>query len=188
MIDPAIEQRLVAELGSRDASTRAAALGELYDHVGERLRALCLRVACDRTDADDAVQETFVDVMRGLSSFRAESRLSTWIFRIAIRAAMRVRNRRGRVDRRGAAQADESHAGDPALDPGVIAIEREGTERVLAAIERLDAPQRAVLALAALDDVPQTEIAAILGVPVGTVYSRLFAARENLRAELARRA
>jgi RNA polymerase sigma-70 factor (ECF subfamily) len=64
--------------------------------------------------------------------------------------------------------------------------QREGAARILAAMSRLPAPQRAVLALAALDDLPQTEIAAVLGVPPGTVYSRLHQARERMRKALER--
>jgi RNA polymerase sigma-70 factor (ECF subfamily) len=185
VIDPSVEARIVAALRGRDARAREAALGELFALVGRPLQQLCLRVAGDATDADDAVQETFVDVLRGLGGFRADARLSTWMFRIAIRAALRVRSRRGRAERDVAAFEQHDVRVD-APDPGDVAIERESTARVLAAIERLPAAQRTVLGLAALDEMPQAEIAAILGVPVGTVYSRLSAARASLRALLAR--
>jgi RNA polymerase sigma-70 factor (ECF subfamily) len=62
--------------------------------------------------------------------------------------------------------------------------QREGAARILAAMAQLPATQRAVLALAALDDLPQTEIAVVLGVPPGTVYSRLHQARERMREAL----
>ncbi len=116
------------------------------------------------------------------------------MFRIAIRAALRARSRRGRTERRETARLDatdlldaelSSLAGD-AQDPGAIALEREDAARVLAAIERLPAPQRTVLGPAALEEMPQAAIAAILGIPVGTVSSRLSAAWESLRRELAR--
>lgn len=193
MIDPVIEARLLAELRNGDGTRRAAALAELFEQLGRPLFQLCLRIACDPTDAEDSVQETFVDVLRGLPTFRGEARFSTWIFRVAVRAAMRVRSRRGRADRahtsldgaeiEGSGAAGGEH--DP-QDPSALAQQREGAANVLAAIERLPAAQRTVLGLAALDDMPQAEIAAILGIPVGTVYSRLSAARERLREELAR--
>ncbi len=192
MIDPAIETRLVAVLRGRDARAREAALAELFEHVGRPLRELCLRVAGDATDADDAVQEAFCDVLRGIGGFRSDARLSTWLFRIAIRAALRVRSRRGRTESRetpaidGVATDGAQRCGGDAQDPGDVAIERESTARVRAAIERLPAAQRTVLGLAALEEMPQAEIAAILGIPLGTVYSRLGAARESLRRELAR--
>lgn len=191
MIDPTIETRLVAALQGRDERAREAALAELFEHVGRPVRDLCLRVAGDASDADDAVQDTFFDVVRGIRGFRSESRLSTWLFRVAIRAALRVRSRRGRTEAREIAARDGISADSiphdrDAQDPGAVAIEREDTARVLAAIERLPAAQRTVLGLAAIEEMPQTEIAAILGIPVGTVYSRLGAARASLRALLAR--
>lgn len=191
MIDAALEARLVRELGSRDAQTRTAALAELFECLGRPLYQVCLRVACDPTDAEDARQETFVEVLRALPNFRGEARFSTWVFRIAIRAALRVKSKRTSERERTVSPLDN----DPLAavsgrergeeDPSALALEREGAAKVLAAIERLPAAQRAVLALAALDDLPQVEIAEILGLPVGTVYSRLSAARERLREELA---
>lgn len=191
MIDPSIETRIVAALRGRDARAREAALDELFALLGRPVRELCLRVAGDATDADDAVQETFVDVLRAIGGFRSDARLSTWIFRVAIRAALRVRSRRRRADRDGEALdgdvvASDARPGADAQDPGELAIEREGTARVLAAIERLPVAQRTVLGLAALEEMPQADIAAVLGIPVGTVYSRLSAARASLRALLER--
>lgn len=182
MIDPALEGRWL-ELLRAGGGGREEALREMLAQLGKPLFQLCLRVAGDATDAEDAVQETFVDVLRGIAGFRGEARLTTWIFRIAIRVATRVRNRRVR---RGHAsfEAVEWPAASTA-DPSTSAQQRENAARILAAIGRLPAAQRTVLALAALDELPQTEVAAILGVPVGTVYSRLNAARARLRDELA---
>lgn len=192
MIDLAVETRLVAQLRGRDARARERALSELFELVGRPLFQLCLRVTCDPTDAEDAVQETFVDVLRGIEGFRSDARLSTWVFRIAIRAALRVRSRRTKRSAFTSMHGDDPDAKDAldvegrGVDPSVLAQEREATAKILAAIDRLPVAQRTVLGLAALDEMPQTEIAAILGVPVGTVYSRLNAAREQLREELAR--
>jgi RNA polymerase sigma-70 factor (ECF subfamily) len=191
VIDPATEARLVARLREADDGARAAALNELFERLGRPLFQLCLRVTCDPTDAEDAVQETFVDVLRGLGGFRADARLATWIFRIAIRAATRVRSRRRRAPASLAGvDPDELRVAGAELhgapDPGAVALERESVANLLAAMERLPAGQRVVLGLAALEELPQTEIAAILGIPVGTVYSRLSAARERMRKERAR--
>jgi RNA polymerase sigma-70 factor, ECF subfamily len=193
VIDPTLEAKLVAELRNGDERVRAAALAELFEQLGRSLYRLCLRIACDPADAEDARQETFVEVLRGLPSFRGEARFSTWIFRIAIRSAMRIRGRRGRTLHHDFSSLDDADLrslraqdADDGADPSRLVLERESAAKILAAIERLPAPQRTVLGLAALEDLPQVEIAAILGVPVGTVYSRLSAARERLREELAR--
>jgi len=183
MIEPAREARLLAALRGRDAAARDAAIGELHEVTARPLFQLCLRVACDAADADDAVQETFVDVLRGIGSFRGDAKLSTWLFRIAIRAATRVRNRN--VRRRHAIVDDHELPGDD--DPVARAAERENARRLLAAIDELPAAQRAVVGLAAIQGIEHAEIAAVLGIPVGTVGSRLHEARDKLRVLLASR-
>ena len=191
MIEPDAEARLVAALRSNDLAARKAALGELYEHLSATLSALCLRMAGDRGDAEDAVQETFLAVLRGVGGFRGESRLSTWVIRIAIHSATRVRSRRSK---RVLAPLPDDGAASPSLgeqargaDPESEAIEREDSQRVLAAIARLPAAQRAVLGLAATAGLDRAEIASVLGLPIGTVDSRLSVARASLREELARR-
>lgn len=193
MIDPQDEASLVARLKSDDGRVRAAAKTEAFNRLGEPVFQLCLRVTCDPVDAEDARQEAFVDILRALSSFRGEARFSTWVFRIALRAATRVRSRRRRHDMSRvdwtelASEPESAVAGDESrgpADPSRELERREGALRLLAAISRLPFAQRAVLALAALEDVPRVEIAAVLGIPIGTVDSRLNAARENLRREL----
>ncbi|MBI5433783.1 MAG: sigma-70 family RNA polymerase sigma factor [Planctomycetes bacterium] len=193
MIDPQVEASLVARLKSDDGRVRAAAKTEAFNRLGEPVFQLCLRVTCDPADAEDARQEAFVDILRALSSFRGEARFSTWVFRVALRAATRVRSRRRRHDESrvdwteltnepgSSAVGDESRGQE---DPSRELERREGALRLLAAISRLPFAQRAVLALAALEDVPRAEIAAVLGIPLGTVDSRLNAARESLRREL----
>lgn len=183
MIDAATETRLLAALRSDDVAARDAAVGELHALTARPLFQLCLRVACNAADADDAVQETFVDVLRGIRSFRGESRLTTWLFRIAIRAATRVRNRR-EMRSHTAVDAGQLTSDD---DPVARAVDRENAARLLAAIDELPAAQRAVVGLAAIDGIAHAEIAAVLGIPVGTVGSRLHEARDRLRAVLAAR-
>jgi len=194
VIEPSVEARLVAELQGGNRRARDRAISELHALLARPLHQLCLRVACHPTDAEDALQETFVDVMRGIGSFRGGARLTSWVYRVAIRAALRVRSRRERsASREGPSfdglELDERAARDSGRapsDPARLAAEREGAARLLAAIGRLPAAQRAVLGLAALEELPQTEVAEILGVPVGTVHSRLSAARAKLREELER--
>ncbi len=183
MIEPATEARLLAALRGGDLAAHDAAIGELHARTARPLFQLCLRIACDATDADDAVQETFVDVLRGIRSFRGEARLTTWLFRIAIRAATRVRNRS--AARRHAAVDTDDLAGDD--DPAAQAADRDSASRLLAAIDELPAAQRAVVGLAAIEGIPHAEIAAVLGIPVGTVGSRRHEARDRLRALLAMR-
>ena len=181
MIDPATEARLLAALRSGDRKAHDAAIGELHARTARPLFQLCLRIACDAADADDAVQETFVLVLRGVRSFRGEAKLSTWLFRIAIRAATRVRNRSA-TRRHTVVDTSQLPGGD---DPVAQAADRENAARLLEAIDELPAAQRAVVGLAAIEGIAHAEIAAVLGIPVGTVASRLHEARDRLRALLA---
>lgn len=185
MIDPALERRLALVLRSRDARTRAAAIGELFEALRRPLSALCLRITCDPGDAEDALQEAAVDALRGCTAFRGDAKLSTWLWRIALRAALRIRARRRRP-RAERAELDPDDLVHPEVEPAERLAAREEAKRLLAALGRLPAAQRVVLALAALDSLPQTEIAEVLGIPVGTVYSRLHGARERLARELER--
>lgn len=184
MIASEREEAIVAALrGSRAASDEG--LRELSDAIRGPVFRLALRMCGNAADADEAVQETLVDVLRGIDSFRAHAKLSTWVYRIAIRAASRVRARHARDRDQTQPLADEV-AADPNHAPSAQAIAQENAQRLLTAMDTLPAEQRAVLSLSAMDQLPQTEIAEILGIPVGTVYSRLKTARDRLRTALTR--
>lgn len=163
--------------GSRTA--REAGLRQLHDLTRAKLFGLALRMTGRPDLADDAVQETFVDVMRGINGFRGEARLTTWLYRIAVRASTRIA---ARSKRAGEVLPDDL-VGDGA-GPDETAEQRDGAARILRAIAALPAHQRAVVALSALEDLPAREIAVVLGIPEGTVHSRLSGARRRLRERL----
>lgn len=180
MIGPEEEARVLALLrgGPRE---RDAGMRELFERTRASLFGLALRMTGRSDLADDAVQETLVDVLRGVDGFQGEARLTTWLFRIAVRASMRVA---ARAEGRSRALPEEMSR--VAESPAQLAEQRDSAARILAAIASLPAGQRAVLALSALEGLPQTEVARILGVPPGTVYSRLHSARRMLRERLER--
>lgn len=179
MIDSTTEARLVAALADSKRDQQAA-LRELFELLQAPLFGMALRMTGRPDLADDAVQEAFVDVLRGARTFRGDARLTTWVYRVALRAATRVA---ARAERRRSVALPEELIGH-APDPATSTEQRESASRVLAAIAALSAPQRSVVALSALQDVPLVEIAAILGIPEGTVHSRLHAARTKLRESL----
>jgi RNA polymerase sigma-70 factor (ECF subfamily) len=162
-------------------ATRERALQEIIEAWGGALFQMCLRIACNRTDAEDALQETWIDLDRGIAGFRAEAQLLTWLFRIAIRHATRIRNQR---QSKPALELEDGWAEGSAGDPSRTLEQLEGARRLLGAIAELPLEQRVVLGLAAGEELPHAQIAAILGVPEGTVGSRLHTARENLKARL----
>lgn len=185
MITTELAQRLEAAARGDDDAVRATAIGELLEALRRPLAGLCLRITCNPADAEDALQETAVDALRGVDSFRGEARLTTWLWRVAIRAALRLRARQQRR-RQGQTDVDPDALSSRGQRPDEVAATSERTQRLFAAMQRLPAHQRTVLALSAIDGMAQTEIAEVLGIPVGTVHSRLHGARAQLQIELER--
>jgi RNA polymerase sigma-70 factor (ECF subfamily) len=155
-----------------------------FDAVFAELRGpvfkLCFRMLGDRHQAEDASQETFLSVYRGLGGFRGDASLKTWVYRIAVRAALKVRAQRDTA----AGPLDESHEEPVRPEPALEA--RDEARRLRVALASLPAEHRTVLSLSALDGVSHQEIADVLGIPSGTVGSRLHFARKKLMAELHR--
>lgn len=139
----------------------------LLPYVGR----VCGAVALDR--GDDAVQETFVAVLRNLRSLREPAALHGWVRRIAVREAVRVARRDPRVI--DAPTALERAAPVPDLDAGLD---------VRHALAALSPEHRAVLVLRDLDGLSETDVADLLAVPAGTVKSRLHRARALVRKEV----
>jgi RNA polymerase sigma-70 factor (ECF subfamily) len=152
---------------------------------------LALHLLGDPQDALDVSQEVFLNVFRRLPSFRGQSSLRTWIYRIVLNQAS---NRQRWWRRRYRAQqvALDDHAalhGDlpdrrGSAAPDVVLEQRETSMRVWQALEALPFDQRAVVVLREIDGLSYEEIGGALGVGVGTVKSRLARARSTLRSTL----
>jgi RNA polymerase sigma factor (sigma-70 family) len=159
-----------------------AALGELYDRVGGIAYGLALRVLRDERLAEDAVQEGFLAVWRSAAAFRAErAKASTWILTLVHRRAVDLVRREER--RRAEPLTEEMTAGAGASieatdEAAWLRFERE---RVQAALQQLPDVQREALELAYYGGFSQSELAERLGVPLGTIKSRMFAGLARLR-------
>ncbi len=140
-------------------------------------------------DAEDVVQEAFIRAYRGLPSFRGDSTFYTWLYRIAANVAMRHLKQRPSEVLLGDDAPEER---TDAFEPGVS--DASQPERVLIAAQIADTVQRALgklqpdlaeaLMLFEVENKPYAEIAAMLGIPVGTVRSRIFRAREFIARRL----
>ena len=155
--------------------TAVGSFEEVFAETHGRVLGLCFHLTGNRPDAEDAAQDTFFAVHKALSAFRGDCRVSTWVYRIAIRAALRAKARRPPAEPLEFEPAVEAR--DPALD-------RERSGQIRRALTRLSFEHRTVLALFSLDGLSHREIAATLGIPEGTVWSRLHLARKKLAAEL----
>lgn len=173
-----LDASLLERARSTVPAEREAAFNQLFTAHRLRVLKVCLHITGNRADAEDAVQEVFLAVHRGLGSFRGDAKVSTWVYRIAIRAAVRVRALRPKVPE----QLPLPTA--PQL-PDDAAQERQRDARLLRAVEHLSLEHRAVLSLFAAGGLGHRDIADVLGIPEGTVWSRLHLARKALAAALA---
>jgi RNA polymerase sigma-70 factor (ECF subfamily) len=177
-LDGDTESEILAGASSAESADREAAFTRLHEAIRGPVLGLGLHLTGNRADAEDVFQEVLLAVYLGLPRFRGESRLTTWVYRIAIRAALR---QRAKAHRRRAAPLLTEPAAPAVADP---AQTKEESEKLARALSRLPIPHRTVLALFAIEGCSHEEIAETLGVPVGTVWSRLHNARKRLAAEM----
>ncbi len=179
-----------AALIGRCAAGDDAACAELVATHQRMVYGLALNLLGDRDEALDLSQEVFLRVFRTLSSFRAQSALRTWIYRIVINQA---RNRQRWWRRRHRAEQvslDEHQRQCGELEstqdvlPDRLLASKETAARIWQALDRLPFDQRTALILREVDGLRYEEIAFSLGIAVGTVKSRLTRARQALRADL----
>jgi RNA polymerase sigma-70 factor (ECF subfamily) len=151
-----------------------------FGFVWRSLRRLGVR----ESEAPDAVQEVFLTVHRRLPEFEGRSKVSTWIFGIAMRVAAarrRIAHRRYEVPGEDLIPTFESEG-----DLSEQVARRQGLEIVEAILERMPIEQRAVFALFELEGMSGDEIAELLEIPKGTVHSRLRLARAVFREQVER--
>lgn len=172
------DEALVALIARGDEN----ALGELYDRQGRVAFGLAYRVLRDERLAEDAVQEAFLGVWRTASTFRPErAKASTWLLTHVHRRAVDLVRRE---ERRRADPLVDDERGDLAASEGgadEAAWLRFERERVQGALRRLPDAQREAIELAYYGGYSQSEIAERLGLPLGTIKSRMFAGLSRLR-------
>jgi RNA polymerase sigma factor (sigma-70 family) len=171
--DSALLARLAA--GQRDAIDR------LYGRYGRPLYAFVYDFVGDAGLAEEIVQDTFVAAWRGARSFEGRSSVSSWLFAIARRQA-RDRLRRVRPELIPVEELAALPASDP--EPEAVALASVTRSELASALRRLPGHHREVLMLAFVAELSGSEIASVLGIPEGTVKSRMHAARRALREQL----
>jgi RNA polymerase sigma-70 factor (ECF subfamily) len=183
-----VEAKLIERLTARDER----AFNELVQAYGRRVSALVLRMLGNRAEAEDLTQEVFVQVFKAIGTFRGESKLSTWIYRIAVNLC---KNRSKYLRVRHANEQDELEAvaervnlGD-AQKSNVAQIERPDeamagrqVEKIVQdAILKIEPAFRECLILRDVEELSYEEIEQITGLAAGTVKSRIFRARAQLK-------
>jgi RNA polymerase sigma-70 factor, ECF subfamily len=174
-------------------SGESRAYEELLARFQQPVYALALRLLDDPSESADVVQEVFLKVFRNIGSFRGQSSLKTWIYRITVNEAHNARRWFFRHRRREVeldSDPDETRhwkdlIPDGHLSPFDVAFEREQQVMIEAALEKLSPIFREAVVLRDISDMSYEEIAEVLGVSLGTVKSRILRGREALREVLA---
>lgn len=185
---PAVDFERAADdrLIDRTLAGQTAAFGDLVRRHQDRLRASLARLTGSVEEAEDVAQEAFVQAYLKLPSFQRSSRFYTWVYRIAFNLAVsKSRKRRPRVS---LTAVQEAGGADPTTDapgPTEPLLRNERASLLHAAIAELEEEHRQVIVLREFDDMDYQQIADVIGAPIGTVRSRLFRARAQLRQRLA---
>ena len=141
---------------------------EVFEENRDRIYRLCYTSINNKSDVEDLFQEVMINVWRSLNDFRHESKISTWIYRIAVNTALlfnkRFKTRSNRFINFGPAELDESHSSDEPLQIG----KDEDLKRLHEAISKLNKQDRIIIGLY-LEDMSYGEIAEIVGISVNYV-------------------
>lgn len=177
------DEQLLAAYAAGDQ----AALGLLADRHELALLGLARGILGSRTEALDAVQEAWVRVIRFAGAFKGHSSVKTWLYRIVINECANLLNARRRVwgpsvANGGSSPGDAGSAGGSTASGTPTFDEFDDIRR---AVDELDGPKRVVVMLCYSAGVPHELAAEILGLPLGTLKSRLHAALTTLRRRLA---
>ena len=176
----------------RSGDVRAFAF--LVEKYQDRLFNTTYRLCGNYQDACELTQEAFLRALRSIAGFRSEAKFYTWLFRIALNL---VRSHQRRAGRKHFSSLDEPDGklevasqaagllGGDGADPAQLAIRAERDAQVMAAVGRLAEQYRTVIVLRDVEELDYEQIAETLGIPVGTVKSRVHRGRLALKEDLA---
>ena len=180
------DQALIKSLkeGSEEAFRK---LVEVYKN---QVYNTCLGFLQNEEDAEEIAQDVFIEVYKSVKSFRGDSQISTWIYRIATTKSLefiRKRKRKKRFAFLQSLNSDDHYdtARHASFDhPGVIMERKEQARTLFKTIEQLPESQRVVFTLHKVEGLPYQEIADVLDTSVSSVESLMFRARKNLQKKL----
>lgn len=178
------------ELITRAVDGDSNAFGDLVQRYEDRLVHSLEHALGSREEAMDAAQQAFVSAWQKLKSFRQDSAFYSWIYRIAMNAAISS-GRRKRVsttslDKHIAASGNTPEDTSPAIEPDAKLLSEERVQLVREALLQLAEEFRKPLVMKEMDGFSYDKIATILDIPVGTVRSRIFRARREMTERLER--
>jgi RNA polymerase sigma-70 factor (ECF subfamily) len=189
----AVDDDSDAALRQRVVNGERAAFADLMRRYNRRLYRVARSILRDDAEAEDALQDAYIQAYRALPEFRGESSLGTWLTRIVMNAALMRRRRSGRMAEVIELGADPVMEHDSATrdagesgQPEHAALRAQARGMIEAKIDSLPEVFRTVFILRAVEELSVEETATVLDIPEATVRSRYFRARGLLREALAR--
>jgi len=176
---PVSESDLIKRATAGDAS----AMHQIVNRHADDLFALACTLLHSRADAEDALQETMLGALRGIGKFEGRSSLRTWLTRILVNQIWKIR--RKRTTERSRTFAEQGDDDQPPVDRKAegSAAQVERKIDVQSMLNTLSEEHRQILVLRELEGMSYDEISQTLRIPPGTVESRLFRARQQLKAK-----
>jgi RNA polymerase sigma-70 factor (ECF subfamily) len=171
-----------AEVGP---SSEVLEVRTIYREHGRFVWLSLQRLGIHPADLDDVAQDVFMVVHRRLDTFDRRARVSTWLFGICMRVAANYRRRRRWTHEVLSGGSDDDRPSSLAAADDIL-VRREQREIAERALNRLEVAKRATFVMFEIESLSCLEIAELMNVPVGTVYSRLHSARRQLEKTLSR--
>ena len=171
-----------AELVSACLRGQREAFDVLVERHQRHVYQLCYRFAGNHEDANDLAQDVFIRAYRGLKTFKGNSSLGTWLYRIGVNVCLNKVGSQARIEPLDRLlEVNDARIASAAESAAEALLRRERATQVRAAIARLPKKQRATLILRVYHDLPHDQIAGILGNSVGAVKANFFHALNNLK-------
>jgi RNA polymerase sigma-70 factor, ECF subfamily len=176
--DPLIGEPSEIELVAACLDGRPGAFDVIVERYRRTVYQLCYRFVANHEDASDLSQDVFLRAYRGLGTFRGQSSLGTWLYRISVNVCL---NRVSSKALQTEPIEERVHVDTRAESPADRVLRGERAQRVRAAVAKLPRKQRATLILRIYHEMSHREIADIVGSSVGAVKANVFHALQNLK-------
>ncbi|PQJ73240.1 RNA polymerase sigma factor [Polaribacter butkevichii] len=171
---------------------KQAAFGQLLDDYQQKVFGTCISFIPNKEDAEDVAQEVFLEVFKSINKFKGDSKLSTWIYKIATNKCLEFIRKKNTKKRFAFMQTilgneiplDKTSYFTEVNHPGILLENQEKSAIIFKAINTLPEAQRVVFTLAKIDDKSYQEIVGITGKSLSSVESLMFRAKKGLQEKL----
>ena len=168
------------------------AFGKLLDEFQQKVFSTCISFVPNKEDAEDIAQEVFLEVFKSISKFKGDSKLSTWIYRIATNKCLEFIRKKNTKERFAFMQTilgneipfDKTSYFTEFTHPGILLENKEKSATIFKAINTLPETQRVIFTLAKIDGKSYQEIVEITGKSLSSVESVMFRAKKGLQSKL----